>query len=338
MTQLSPRLSATAGARRRAPGCAAPSGATRRARATRSGAERLRPRLHQRRRRARCAAKQAWQASAGVERELGARRRRCKVEGYYKRFTDVLIGRLEPDAERLRAAGPLRLSGRAGAASIPPTPIITTVPTNDGRGHAYGFDLFVSRPAARPARQLARVGQLHLGPGRTRCLRPPLSVRVRPASRLHAGGVVPLHRRGGSWRRRRAWRRAFRARRRSGCAWPARRTTADGDGDGVTDEILPDARRRRAARLRGGLRRRRQPERRPPAGVRAGRLRGHVASARRGGPLGALRRGDQRARPAERRRLRAAAGVRPDADRPRIVEERDQAIPRLPTVGVRFRF
>jgi hypothetical protein len=28
----------------------------------------------------------------------------------------------------------------------------------------------------------------------------------------------------------------------------------------------------------------------------------------------------------------------PSSDRPRIVEERDQAIPRLPTLGVRFRF
>jgi outer membrane receptor protein involved in Fe transport len=28
----------------------------------------------------------------------------------------------------------------------------------------------------------------------------------------------------------------------------------------------------------------------------------------------------------------------PASDRPRIVEERDQAIPRLPTLGVRFRF
>ena len=28
----------------------------------------------------------------------------------------------------------------------------------------------------------------------------------------------------------------------------------------------------------------------------------------------------------------------PTADQPRIVEERDQAIPRLPTLGIRFRF
>jgi len=28
----------------------------------------------------------------------------------------------------------------------------------------------------------------------------------------------------------------------------------------------------------------------------------------------------------------------PTADRPRIVEQRDQSIPRLPTVGIRFKF
>ena len=28
----------------------------------------------------------------------------------------------------------------------------------------------------------------------------------------------------------------------------------------------------------------------------------------------------------------------PDSDRPLIVEERDRAIPRLPTIGIRFRF
>jgi hypothetical protein len=28
----------------------------------------------------------------------------------------------------------------------------------------------------------------------------------------------------------------------------------------------------------------------------------------------------------------------PASDRPRIVEKRDQAVPRLPTIGLRFRF
>jgi len=34
------------------------------------------------------------------------------------------------------------------ASSIPTEPIITTVPANDGRGHGYGFDVFMSRPQA----------------------------------------------------------------------------------------------------------------------------------------------------------------------------------------------
>ena len=76
-----------------------------------------------------------------------------RAEGYYKRYTDVLIGRLETDAERAARVGrydfPFFL-----ASSVPIDPIITTVPTNDGRGHAYGFDLFVSRSSAPASARL----------------------------------------------------------------------------------------------------------------------------------------------------------------------------------------
>ena len=34
------------------------------------------------------------------------------------------------------------------SSSIPVDPIITTVPTNDGQGRAYGLEVFVSRPSA----------------------------------------------------------------------------------------------------------------------------------------------------------------------------------------------
>ncbi len=114
--------------------------------------------------------------------------------------------------------------------------------------------------------------------------------------------------------------------------------TADGDGDGVTDEILPD--RDGAGRLVytvdfGGV--------------------GNLNGAR----LPVFARVDLRVT----WRPRGAAGrwelyaevinvfdrqnagayeprleYDPTSDRPRIVEERDQAIPRLPTLGVRFRF
>ena len=41
--------------------------------------------------------------------------------------------------------GPLRLPGGA-AVEHPASPLITTIPTNDGRGRSYGFDVFLNRP------------------------------------------------------------------------------------------------------------------------------------------------------------------------------------------------
>ena len=70
-----------------------------------------------------------------------------RVEGYYKASSQLLIGRLETDAERQDAARAVRFPPDL-ASSLPADPIITSVPTNDGRGHAYGFDLFVSRTSA----------------------------------------------------------------------------------------------------------------------------------------------------------------------------------------------
>ena len=56
----------------------------------------------------------------------------------------MLIGQLETDEARLARVArydfPLNLQS-----SIPVAPLITTVPTNDGRGQSYGFDVFVSR-------------------------------------------------------------------------------------------------------------------------------------------------------------------------------------------------
>ena len=72
---------------------------------------------------------------------------RCASEGYRKRFTDLLIGRLEPEVERLARVARYDFPA-ALAASVPTDPVITTVPGNDGRGRAYGFDLFVSRTTA----------------------------------------------------------------------------------------------------------------------------------------------------------------------------------------------
>lgn len=67
-----------------------------------------------------------------------------RVELYYKGFSDLIVGRLETDDERLarlaRYDFPPALRSR-----IPTAPLITSVPTNDSRGKAYGLDFFVTR-------------------------------------------------------------------------------------------------------------------------------------------------------------------------------------------------
>jgi hypothetical protein len=85
----------------------------------------------------------------GLDRDLGGLQ--ARAETYYKGFHDLIAGRLETEEERLarvsRYAFPASL-----ASSVPIAPLITAVPTNDSNGHAYGLDLFLTRPdtAARP--------------------------------------------------------------------------------------------------------------------------------------------------------------------------------------------
>ena len=84
----------------------------------------------------------------GVEQDLGADLT-VRVEGYYKRFDDLLVGRLEAEAERLvrisRYDFPEDLQD-----SIPTAPLITSHPTNDAGGDAYGVDVYLTHtnPAA----------------------------------------------------------------------------------------------------------------------------------------------------------------------------------------------
>ena len=79
----------------------------------------------------------------GVDRDV-APNLLGRVEVYYKGFSDLIVGRLETEDERLarlaRYDFPAALQSR-----LPTAPLITSVPTNDGRGKAYGLDLFLSR-------------------------------------------------------------------------------------------------------------------------------------------------------------------------------------------------
>ena len=69
-----------------------------------------------------------------------------RVEGYYKRFDQLIVGRLETEAEReARVATydyPAELQDQ-----IPTDPQITSFPRNGASGRAYGFEAYVARRA-----------------------------------------------------------------------------------------------------------------------------------------------------------------------------------------------
>jgi hypothetical protein len=81
-----------------------------------------------------------------LERTLGSGAT-LRVEAYYKRLSDLLLGRLETEPERLARLFNYNFPASL-ASSMPVDPIITTFPTNDGRGRAYGVDVLLSRMTA----------------------------------------------------------------------------------------------------------------------------------------------------------------------------------------------
>lgn len=95
----------------------------------------------------------AWHGLMGLERNVGPGLI-ARVEGYYKRFDRLLVGRLETaDALAARIAGydfPAALADQ-----VPRTPLITSVPGNDGTGRAYGVELYLARQARSASDRLS---------------------------------------------------------------------------------------------------------------------------------------------------------------------------------------
>ena len=85
----------------------------------------------------------------GLEQDLGPDLT-ARVEGYYKRFDDLLVGRLETEAERLARVGRYDFP-EALRDDVPAAPIILSAPTNDAAGDAWGLDVYLAHgnPAAR---------------------------------------------------------------------------------------------------------------------------------------------------------------------------------------------
>ena len=277
----------------------------------------------------------AVQASTGLERDL-AGGMLLRAEAYYKRYVDMLVGQLETDAAR--AARVRRYDFPPSlVSSVPTDPIITTVPTNDGRGRAYGFDLFLTRTSAPASARVNGWASYTWGKAEREAYgaRYPFEY-----DRRHAVTAVSAYRLTTRWELSATTRLAsgFPRTLPVGLRVAGIEDGSDRDRDGITDELLP-------GRDDNGLT------------VYAVNF-GSVANLNRG-RLPLFARVDVRAtwRPrgatgrwelyfevinALNRDNAGAIDPRlaydPASDRPRIVEIRDQAVPLLPTVGLRFRF
>lgn len=277
----------------------------------------------------------ATQASGGIEHDLpgGAA---LRVEGYYKHFTDLLIGRLESEPERLARVARYDFPAE-WRSSVPADPLITTVPTNDGRGRSYGFDVFLSTTSAPAGARVSGWASYTWG----KTTRDAYGRRYDfEYDRRHAFTAVASYRFTPRWELASTTRIASGFPRTAplGVRVAAMEDTLDRDDDGVTDELLPE--RDGSGHLVYGV------NFGNAANLNQARLpvfaRVDVRATWR--PRGAAGRWEFYAEVINLLNRKNAGALDPRlehdpaADRPRIVEERDQSIPRLPTVGIRFRF
>ncbi len=278
---------------------------------------------------------QAVQAAAGLEHKI-AGTVTLRVEGYYKTSSRLLVGRLETDLERQIRIGEYDFPATL-ASSVPVDPIITSTPTNDGRGRAYGFDVFLSRTTAPVGARVRGWASYTWG----RATRESYE-RVYPFEydRRHAFSAVASYRLSERWELASTIRLAsgFPRTPPLGLRVASEADVDDHDGDGNVEELVP------AVDAAGSL----------VYAVNVGGV-SNLNTAR----LPLFARVDLRAtwrpRGAQGRwefyaevinllnrqnagALEAELEYDPLSDRPKIVEQRDQSIPRLPTVGLRVRF
>jgi hypothetical protein len=82
----------------------------------------------------------------GLERELG-RSTSVRLEGYYKTFDRLIVGRLETPGETAARVAQYDFPAPLGF-SVPSSPQITTTPANGASGSAYGADVLVEKRAS----------------------------------------------------------------------------------------------------------------------------------------------------------------------------------------------
>jgi hypothetical protein len=272
------------------------------------------------------------QVVLGLERDFPAFA--LRAEGYYKRLEQLIVGALESEAERrarlARYDFPAELSG-----SVPREAQITTRPTNDGRGRAYGLDLLATlRPGRGPvsgwlsytwakAERTAYGRRYPFEYDRRHAASAVLSWRAKPWLELAATARVAS---------------GFPRTPVAGLRVAATEDASDVDGDGDRAELIPE---RDPAGLLvyttdlGGV-----------SNLNAARLPGFARldlrfTFRPKGPSGRWSLYLDLLNATNRKNAGAIDPQLehdPGADRPRIVQERTGSIPFLPSLGVHFRF
>lgn len=176
-------------------------------------------------------------ALLSLERDL-APGLQARLEGYTKAFDHLLIGRLETPqetADRLaRYDFPAEWQDM-----IPREPIVTSYPTSDGRGLAYGFDLYLAKRATSADSKLTGWASYTFGVADRKAygLTYPFDY-----DRRHSLSVV------GSWHLTRRLNLSFTARAASGFPYTrvkglrvaAVEDAGDVDGDGDRSELVPE--------------------------------------------------------------------------------------------------
>jgi hypothetical protein len=274
-------------------------------------------------------------ALLGLERELDGGFT-ARVEGYYKGFDDLVVGRLETAAETAARVAEYDFPASVSS-SVPIDPWITTVPTNDGKGTAYGFDVYLARRVTSSHTRLSGWGSYTYGLARREAYG-----RVYPFDydRRHALSIVSALRLGRKLELATTIRASSGFPRTPvlGLKVAAVADAADVDGDGNRTELVPQ--RDTAGRLvytttLGGVSNLNTARMPMYARVDA-RL-----SFKPKGPQGRLKLyldiinllGRQNAG-----MLEPNLEYDPTSDRPQLVEKRTGSIPFLPSVGLHFDF
>lgn len=259
-----------------------------------------------------------------------------RAEGYYKRFRDLLVGSLESEADLRERLAEYDFPA-ALAAEVPTDPIITSAPTNDGRGRAYGFDLFLSRTQAAADARINGWASYTWGRGEREAYGQQYPFEY---DRRHSFAAVVSYRWSPKWEIATTTRIASGFPRTApvGVRVSATPDSGDRDRDGNRSELVPDidAAGRPTYEINlGGV-----------SNLYRSRLPVFARSDLRltWRPSGASSRWELYAEVLNALNRKNAGALEPtlefdpSSERPRIVEEPDQSIPRLPIIGIRFRF